>query len=54
MLSGFRNPAVQSTHSTPAAARKDAELPVLLPIQRETRQRKLKVRGIATINLNSF
>jgi hypothetical protein len=56
MLSSLLNPAVQSLHSTLAAAREYANLrppfPVLKSRQRETRQRELKVCGKATLKVN--
>jgi hypothetical protein len=60
ILSGLLNPAVQSVHLTPAAARKYADLRLLFPVldvklrQIEIRQRELKVRGKATPKVKSF
>ena len=59
-LSGLLNPAVQSLHSTPAAARESTSLRSPFPVldiklrRREIRQRELKVRGQATPKVNSF
>lgn len=60
ILSGLLNLAVQSLHSTPAAAREYRDLRPLFPVldiklrQRGIRQRELEVRGQATPKVNSF